>query len=110
MNGPSDCTSCGTCCFSNLETYVAVTGDDHARLADAADSLVVFHGTRAFMKMADGHCAALRCDAGAARFTCGVYETRPTACRDLARGSPACAGEIATKGERPLVHLRRARA
>lgn len=105
-----ECLSCGTCCFSNLETYVPVTGDDHARLGDAADALVVFHGTRAYMKMVDGHCAALRVDATAARFECTIYEARPSTCRDLERGSPACEGEIATKRERPLVQLRRMRA
>lgn len=101
---PEDCTTCGTCCFSLLETYVAVTGDDHARLGDAAEGLVVFEGNKAYMRMDEGHCAALLLEDG--RFLCGVYEDRPSVCRDLARGSPACAGELASKGERPLIALR----
>jgi len=117
-----DCLSCGTCCFSTLETYVPVRGEDHARLGDRADELVVFHGNRAFMKMAGGHCAALRVDLddldvrderderGNARFVCSVYDARPGTCRELARGSRECEGEIATKGDRPLILLRRGRA
>ncbi len=106
MSDAPECLACGTCCFSNLETYVAVTGDDHARLGGDADELVVFHGTRAYMKMVEGRCAALRIDVERARFVCAVYERRPSTCRELERGSPACAGEIATKGDRPLVQLR----
>ena len=101
---PDDCTACGTCCFSLLEDYVAVTGDDHARLGDDAEGYVVFHGNKAYMRMAKGRCAALLLDDG--RFLCGVYEGRPDTCRDLARDSAACGGEISTKGERPLIALR----
>lgn len=109
VDDPPDCLRCGTCCFSTLDTYVAVTGDDHARLGDRADDLVVFHGTRAYMRMHDGHCAALRIDAARGEFVCTVYEERPATCRELARGSRECAGEIATKGDRPISLLSRAR-
>lgn len=101
-----ECTACGVCCFSTLERYVEVRGDDYERLGDAADALVVFHGHRAYMRMQDGHCVALRIDPARGRFFCAVYELRPDTCRDLARGSPPCAGEIATKGDRPLLALR----
>jgi Fe-S-cluster containining protein len=101
----SDCLSCGTCCFSNLETYVRVSGDDYARLGDRAPELTVFVGNRAYMRMAGGRCAALWIDRPARRFVCTIYEARPEACRDLARGSPECLGEIATKGERPRLAL-----
>ena len=103
------CLACGTCCFSRLDTYVPVTGNDHARLAEHADDLVVFHGNRAFLRMEDGHCAALRVDADAGAFVCTVYEQRPETCRALARGSPACLGERAEKAERPIAALVRAR-
>lgn len=102
-----DCVACGTCCFSQLETYVRVTGDDHARLGGHAEELVRFEGNRAYMRMEDGHCAALVVEPETRRFLCGVYELRPATCRDLARGSPACAAEIEAKGERPLVALGR---
>ena len=106
---PPACLACGTCCFSLLETYVPVSGDDHARLGDRADDLVVFHGNRAFLRMEDGHCAALRVDAGEGAFVCSVYALRPETCRTLARGSGECAGERATKAERPIAALVRAR-
>ncbi len=108
-----ECLACGACCFSDLPTYVAVSGDDYARLGDRADgpeALVRFDGHRAYMKMVDGHCAALAVDARAGRFVCQTYETRPQVCRDLARGSGACLGELEMKGERPPLALRRARA
>lgn len=101
-----ECLACGACCFSRLETYVAVTGDDHERLGDRADELVRFEGNRAYMRMTDGHCAALFVDKITKQFFCGAYEARPQICRDLARGSSACAGEIETKSDRPLIALR----
>ena len=104
------CLACGACCFSLLPTYVRVTGDDHARLGDRADVLVRFEGNRAYMRMHDGHCAALEVDPIRGEFVCGTYATRPQTCRDLARGEPACRGEIASKAERPLLALRRGRA
>ena len=39
---------------------------------------------------------------GARQYFCSVYEKRPATCRELERGSPQCAGEIALKGERPF--------
>jgi hypothetical protein len=54
-------------------------------------------------------CIALTVDRETGTFACSIYETRPQVCRDLARGSGACRGEIATKGDRPkraLVVLR----
>jgi Fe-S-cluster containining protein len=104
---PLPCLECGACCFSNLETAVRVTGDDHARLGAAADDLVRFIGNRAYMRLSDGHCAALRVEPGG-RFVCSVYDARPDTCRDLARGSPQCAGERFLKEDRAaaLVQLR----
>jgi hypothetical protein len=101
------CLACGVCCFSRLETYVQVTGDDHQRLGERADELVRFDGNRAYMRMADGHCAALRIEKSSGELVCSAYDTRPQTCRDLARGSGACLGEIATKRGRPLLALGR---
>jgi Fe-S-cluster containining protein len=105
-----ECLACGACCFSTLETYVRVSGDDHERLGDRAEALVRFEGTRAYMRMTDGHCAALVVDAASGALVCGTYETRPAVCREMERGGAACAGERETKGERPLVALGLARA
>lgn len=99
------CLACGTCCFSRLETYVRVTGDDYARLGDDAPELVSFIDNRAYMLMVDGHCGALRLDVASREFVCSAYATRPQTCRDLKRGSGACLGELEAKGERPLISL-----
>ena len=103
------CLACGACCFSTLETFVRVTGGDHERLGSRAD-LTRFDGHRAYMRMEDGHCAALVVDVATERFVCSVYLLRPDVCRDLERTSPACAAERALKAERPLSALRRSRA
>src|SRR5512132_144367 len=100
-----ECLACGTCCFSWLPNFVRVSGDDHARLAQRAESLVWFQGNRAFMRMVDGHCAALEIDAASGEFVCSVYAERPQVCRDLARASGACRGEREAKAERPLIAL-----
>jgi hypothetical protein len=50
------------------------------------------------MRMEHGHCAALEIRThpdGAPEYFCTAYERRPQICRDLARGSPECAGERA---------------
>jgi Fe-S-cluster containining protein len=81
---------------------VRVTGDDYERLGDDAEALVLFLENEAFMRIVGDEgtrrCAAL--DVRDGRFSCRVYERRPQVCRDLARGSPACEGEVATKRER----------
>jgi uncharacterized protein len=105
-----ECLACGACCFSRLAAYVRVTGSDHSRLAERAEELAWFEGNRAYMRMRDGHCAALGIDPVSGHFVCGCYETRPDVCRDLERGSPACGGERDTKAERPLLLLRASRA
>lgn len=77
-----------------------VSGADWARLGPGVEHVAHFIGHRAYMRMRDGHCAALapRWAADGSRvFFCTVYDRRPQVCRDLARGSPACAGERATK-------------
>jgi Fe-S-cluster containining protein len=100
-----ECLACGACCFSQLATYVRVTGHDHARLAERAEELVSFDGHRAYMRMTDGHCAALKIEPASGRFFCSAYATRPDTCRDLARGSGACQGELAAKAARPVLAL-----
>jgi Fe-S-cluster containining protein len=96
---PADCQDCGVCCFSTLETYVRVTGDDYERLGHRASEVTHFVGNRAYLRMTDGHCASLAVDERG-RFRCTVYDVRPDLCRELERGSRECAGEIATKGDR----------
>jgi hypothetical protein len=90
-----------------------VTGDDHARLGEDAERLVTWIANEAFMRLDPAapdagdpsapprRCAALVLDPARGAFACSIYSTRPQVCRDLARGSPACLGELAVKGERP---------
>jgi hypothetical protein len=74
-----------------------VNGDDWERLGAEAERKAHFIGNRAFMRMNDGHCAALEVrgstSSRAKEFFCTLYEKRPQICRDLARGSPECEGE-----------------
>lgn len=103
MSLPSTCLGCGVCCFSNLKSYVRVSGNDWSRLGDAAGRVAEFDGHRAYLKIHDGHCAALeiRTGIGGGReYFCTIYERRPQICRDLARGSPQCEAEIELKGDR----------
>lgn len=100
MSGARDCLRCGACCFSQSELHVRVTGDDWARLGEDAERLAHFVGNKAFLRMYDNHCAALEfrpTGGGAPEFFCTIYARRPQICRDLARGSPECDGEIALK-------------
>ena len=106
-----ECTSCGACCFSNMEEYVRVFGGDWDRMSDASREYTHFLGNRCYMRMEGGHCAALRIDPGAGLFLCAIYPERSDCCSGLARGSGACLGELATKADRPrdkLATLRRA--
>lgn len=95
------CLACGACCFSQLDTYVRVTGDDHARLGAGNEALSVFIGNRCYMRMAHGHCAALAVRDG--QYVCTVYELRPEVCRALARESASCAAERSVKSARALL-------
>ncbi|WP_238991391.1 YkgJ family cysteine cluster protein [Rariglobus hedericola] len=102
-NSITDCLRCGVCCHSNLDTYVRVTGADWDRLGVDAERVAGFVGNRAYMRMEGGHCAALdvrTTPEGAREFFCTVYERRPQLCRDLARGSPQCEGELLAKAAR----------
>ncbi len=101
-----ECTKCGVCCFSHAPDYLRVFGSDYERLGDHAARLTHFIGNRAYMRLEDGHCAALTYEAEGGRFLCSVYEERPDVCRALERGSSHCAAERAEKSERPLLMIR----
>lgn len=112
-NPPSDCLRCGACCHSPSARFVRVTGADWARLGEAAERLAHFigRGNEAYMKMTAGHCAALeiRLDENQQpEYFCTTYDRRPQICRDLARGSPECAGERAIRDSKTKPVYRRA--
>jgi len=103
MPVPDDCLNCGVCCFSKSATYIRVSGDDWTRLGDEAEGLARFVGQRAYMRMEGGHCIALQITTKRGQlpqFFCSIYAKRPQICRDLARGSPECKGELETKAQR----------
>jgi len=102
---PENCLFCGTCCFSDLPEYVRVFGVDYDRMDDHARSLTDFIGNRCYMRISDGHCAALIPDPETRQFVCSIYPMRPDACRSLDRGSSACHGELSLKADRPLLAL-----
>lgn len=77
-------------------------GNDHARLGERVDELTQFFGNRCYMRMAEGHCAALVHGPEGTSLSCSVYETRPAICRELARASSECRAEIHEKGDRPV--------
>ncbi len=102
MDAPP-CLACGACCFSRLDTYVQVTGDDYSRLGEHAHDATVFIGNRCYMRMEHGHCASLEVSPG--HYACRVYEQRPETCRVLERGSPHCEAERHEKAERTRLAL-----
>jgi len=93
---PPECLDCGACCHADY-VHVWVSGSDHARLTpEERKRLTFFEGTTCFMRMTDGHCAAL--ELVDAQWKCSVYERRPFLCREFARGGSACRHESETKG------------
>ncbi len=94
---PAACLRCGVCCFSTAPDYVRVTGADWSRLGEGAEKWAHFVGHRAYLRMEDGHCAALALRAaedGAVEYFCRIYDQRPEICRALERGSPSCEAEL----------------
>ena len=92
MSTPGDCLRCGVCCFSQLETYVRVSGDDWTRLGDDGQRVAHFIGHRAYMKMSGGHCA------GRNEFIAGRQNSD-------ARAAADGYGRVAHRGgERDLAH------
>ena len=111
MSEKYDCVSCGACCYGQRD-YVQVFPDDAERLGEARTTELVAApvahiaasvGRQAeplrFMKMSHGHCTALQTDKPN-RFTCAVYEDRPTLCRALEPGGSSCIEARARRGVR----------
>jgi Fe-S-cluster containining protein len=84
------CFSCGACCFGP-ENYVQVFDEDLENLtADQVARLTVSSTLPAdprkpggsepgrFMRMENGHCAAL--DRSGGKFRCSIYAARPMVC------------------------------
>ena len=67
--------------------------------------MTVVSQERRYLRLEDGHCAALRIDPITRRFACGIYDRRPDACRALESGSSACREQRDEKAERPLIAI-----
>ncbi len=82
MRDPDPCTKCGACCADQQVVFDAVECDEwpyvpEAISEDVTNELRCMTGTDA----ASPRCVALAGEIGRA-VRCGVYERRPTPCRD----------------------------
>jgi Fe-S-cluster containining protein len=87
----SACTTCGACCACFRVDFSVHEGEDMggpvpAGLAvEVNDSTLRMRGTDHSPPL----CAALSGQIGA-KIGCGIYEWRPSPCREFAEGSDAC--------------------
>ena len=87
----SACKACGACCASFRVDFSVFERDDHGGAVpsglalDLADTLCRMRGT----DHSPPRCAALMGTIGQ-KATCGIYEWRPSPCREFEEGSDAC--------------------
>ncbi|MFT4243518.1 MAG: YkgJ family cysteine cluster protein [Acidovorax sp.] len=85
------CLTCGACCasfrvdFSAHETEAQGGSVPDGLAVDVTDTTRRMRGT----DHSPARCAALTGKVGA-RAACGIYEWRPSPCREFEAGSPAC--------------------
>jgi Fe-S-cluster containining protein len=82
------CVECGACCNFDDPRYAMVLEEDSERFLPEDHALTHWTAGRCFMRVVDGHCAALQQIEGMS--WCTIYERRPQGCRDAARGGPDC--------------------
>lgn len=80
-----DCRVCGACC---REAFDAVTVAVRDPVTWRHPQLIERHGPRFSLARRDGRCAAL--DVRAGGWSCAIYDDRPQACREFAKGSAKC--------------------
>ncbi len=80
-----DCQDCGACC---REAYHSVTIAEGDPVAIRHPSLVVHRESYSEIAREDGHCVALQNQAG--RYSCTIYEDRPTCCREFENAGEHC--------------------
>jgi len=102
----SACQSCGACCANfrvDFSIYELDTegGQVPSGLAvDVNDSTARMRGT----DHAPPRCAALTGKLGG-KIGCGIYEWRPSPCREFEEGSDACARARARHGMPPVADI-----
>lgn len=88
-----DCRTCGACCTPEVKLpfYVGLNKDDLLRLTPAFRARNTARASLLTKLDTVGNCVcvALRGTVGR-RVSCGIYERRPSACRELVAGSRAC--------------------
>jgi Fe-S-cluster containining protein len=100
----SACTSCGACCacfrvdFSVHETQAMGGSVPEGLAVEVNHSLARMRGT----DHSPPRCAALTGKVGQ-KATCGIYEWRPSPCREFEEGSDACARARQRHGLPPVV-------
>ena len=91
MDDRLDCQSCGACCASfRVDFSVFETEAEGGRVPDGLAEPLTTHTCR--LRGTDHQpprCAALTGRVGE-RVACGIYEWRPSPCRELAAGGDAC--------------------
>lgn len=88
---PLDCTRCGACCASFRVDFSVHELDEAGGSVPAGLTVPVNQGLCRMRGTdhASPRCAALSGQIGA-RIACGIYEWRPSPCRELEPGSDAC--------------------
>ena len=99
----SACTTCGACCAS-FRVDFAVEELDEMGGAVPCGLAVEVNASTCRMRGTDhapARCAALTGQLGQ-QVACGIYEWRPSPCREFAEGSDACNRARARHGLAPL--------
>jgi uncharacterized protein len=97
------CQTCGACCASFRVDFSLMETQDEGGLVPDGLAIEVTHHT-ARMRGTDHsppRCAALTGLIGQ-RVACGIYEWRPSPCREFSEGSDACKRARARHGLPPL--------
>ncbi|MGH6626947.1 MAG: YkgJ family cysteine cluster protein [Burkholderiaceae bacterium] len=101
----SACTSCGACCASFRVDFAVYELDEMGGSVPSGLALEV-NGSTCRMRGTDHvpiRCAALSGTLGE-QVACGIYEWRPSPCREFEAGSDACARARMRHGLPPLEH------
>ncbi len=87
MQADFDCLACGACCFGPRD-YIDVRATDLVRMSAPTVRRFVLGERSRSMRMAKGHCAALRIVRS--QHYCTIYAERPEACRSITPGNREC--------------------
>jgi Fe-S-cluster containining protein len=88
----SDCVACGRCCHHGPSTVTLLEADEARMGPERLERLTVLHPRPPYFRFIvnDGEaCGALdRTVPG--HYPCSIYDVRPSGCREVEPGSPAC--------------------